>query len=239
MVETAHPGTADLGALRLIEAITVGLPKVKNGAIDRLARGRRYLTNDKTRNAGGVHSHIAAVGHWRSVSNVERTLDGSRRGLARLPVIDRIDQHADAEHVGHQDEFLTLFVTQLAGARQKIDRDGPFFLRRFNHADESVGVFDHRLHHLLQPRIRDVAPAFAHHIGQVAFCHVRHRRLLGSLVSYRPAISYRTMAAPSAIALILPNATGRGRYFMPQSGATTTRSAGTWASARRMRSATT
>ena len=34
------------------------------------------------------------------------------------------------------------------------------------------------------------------------------------------------MAAPSAIAFILPKATARGRYFMPQSGATTSRSAG-------------
>ena len=32
---------------------------------------------------------------------------------------------------------------------------------------------------------------------------------------------------PATIACILPNATSRGRYFMPQSGATTRRSAGT------------
>src|SRR5690606_15333380 len=52
------------------------------------------------------------------------------------------------------------------------------------------------------------------------------------------ANSARTIAAPSAIAFILPNATSRGRYLSPQSGATMIRSAGTCGSARRMRSAT-
>ena len=51
--------------------------------------------------------------------------------------------------------------------------------------------------------------------------------------------SSRTNAAPATIALSLAKATSRGRYFMPQSGATTIRSAGTWARARRIRSATT
>ena len=40
------------------------------------------------------------------------------------------------------------------------------------------------------------------------------------------------------MARILPNATSRGRYFRPQSGATTIRSAATWGSACRMRAAT-
>ena len=39
--------------------------------------------------------------------------------------------------------------------------------------------------------------------------------------------SRRTIAAPSTIAFIFPNATSRGRYFSPQSGATTIFSAGT------------
>ena len=43
---------------------------------------------------------------------------------------------------------------------------------------------------------------------------------------------------PATIACIFPNATSRGRYFMPQSGAMTMRSAGTCGSALRMRPAT-
>src|SRR5262249_12347349 len=50
--------------------------------------------------------------------------------------------------------------------------------------------------------------------------------------------SCRTIFAPFAIACILPKATSRGRYFMPQSGATTIRCAGMKGKARRMRSAT-
>src|SRR5205823_8736030 len=53
------------------------------------------------------------------------------------------------------------------------------------------------------------------------------------------SISERTRRAPSTIAFILPNATSRGRYFKPQSGATTIRSALTCGSARRIRAATT
>ena len=45
--------------------------------------------------------------------------------------------------------------------------------------------------------------------------------------------------APATIASSLRNASSRGRYFMPQSGATTSRSGGTTSSARRIRSATT
>src|SRR5690606_6407349 len=52
------------------------------------------------------------------------------------------------------------------------------------------------------------------------------------------ASSARTIAAPSAIAFILPKATSRGRYLSPQSGATMIFSAGTCGSARRMRAAT-
>jgi hypothetical protein len=40
------------------------------------------------------------------------------------------------------------------------------------------------------------------------------------------------------MAFILPNATARGRYFMPQSGATTSRSGGTCGSAALIRPAT-
>src|ERR1700722_2899013 len=56
--------------------------------------------------------------------------------------------------------------------------------------------------------------------------------------SYR-ASSPRSVSAACAIALSFPNADSRGRYFMPQSGASTSRSAGTYSSARRTRPAMT
>ena len=52
-------------------------------------------------------------------------------------------------------------------------------------------------------------------------------RAARSALAARYCSSLRTIAAPSTIAFILPNATSRGRYFSPQSGATTIFSAGT------------
>jgi hypothetical protein len=58
------------------------------------------------------------------------------------------------------------------------------------------------------------------------------------LNTYAPAISARMICAPSTIARILPNAASRGRYFIPQSGATMMSCAATNGKARRMRAAT-
>src|SRR5437867_2335746 len=55
---------------------------------------------------------------------------------------------------------------------------------------------------------------------------------------YRTVSSSRTRRAPSASARSFPSARSRGRYFIPQSGAGISRSAGTWASAARMRPST-
>ena len=67
------------------------------------------------------------------------------------------------------------------------------------------------------------------------------KRRLGShhgLFTQFFANSWRTICAPSTIARIFPNAISRGRYFKPQSGATTIRSAATYGNAWRMRAAT-
>jgi hypothetical protein len=48
-----------------------------------------------------------------------------------------------------------------------------------------------------------------------------------SLFAAPQLISFRTNAAASLIAFSFPNATWHGMYFMPQSDATTSRSAGT------------
>src|SRR5208282_309102 len=50
--------------------------------------------------------------------------------------------------------------------------------------------------------------------------------------------SVRSRAAAAVSAVSLPKATSRGRYFMPQSGASTWRSGGTYGSARRTRAST-
>ncbi len=63
---------------------------------------------------------------------------------------------------------------------------------------------------------RTVAPS---HLRSVAPSH--RRTLAPSHLVYVFPISARTRRAPATIARILPSATSRGRYFSPQSGATT------------------
>jgi hypothetical protein len=89
-------------------------------------------------------------------------------------MIDRVDQHAHAQHVRGEDEFLPLLRAQLAGAGEPIDRSRPLRLRRLDVAHEAVQVLDQRLHDLAQARIGDVLPAFQRHVGEVVFGYVGH-----------------------------------------------------------------
>src|SRR5688500_1375060 len=84
----------------------------------------------------------------------------------------------------------------------------------------------------------DLRVAVGHHHAHQA--DVGGKRAVDVLVQdFRNHVSSRrTRAAPWASDCSLAKATARGRYFMPQSGATTSRSAGTCFSPARMRSAT-
>src|SRR4051812_32027159 len=81
----------------------------------------------------------------------------------------------------------------------------------------------------------------AHHIGSVALQPLAELRRARADAVHVPGgdlhSSPRTMCAPCTIARSLPSAMSRGRYFMPQSGATTRRSAGTTFSAALIRPA--
>ena len=51
---------------------------------------------------------------------------GPARGRAAwAAIVDGVDQHAHAQHVGGEDEFLPLLRAQLAGAGEPIDRGRP------------------------------------------------------------------------------------------------------------------
>src|SRR3546814_17648848 len=56
----------------------------------------------------------AAHRQFRRTGNMEGTEDGILRGIVRTAVIDRIDQHRNAQRVGQQDEFLAPVGTELA-----------------------------------------------------------------------------------------------------------------------------
>jgi hypothetical protein len=106
-------------------------------------------------------------------------------------MIDRVNQHAHAQHVRGEDEFLPLLRGQLAGAGEPIDRGCPFRLRRLDVAHEAVQVLDQRLHDLAQARIGDVRPALQRHVGEVVFGYVGHGHLLEAVVPACWRVSYR------------------------------------------------
>ena len=128
-------------------------------------------------NARALRRHVAAVGEFRRIGDVERAFDRGRRRAAVEPVIEGIDQHADAHDVGEQDELLPLVVALLADAGEEIDRRRPFGLGRLDVAHEGVEVLDEGLHDLLEPRVGYRLPALEHDVGQVLFGHIGHATL--------------------------------------------------------------
>ena len=51
-------------------------------------------------------------------------------------MVDRIDEHGDAQNIGQKDEFLPLVIAHPAGRREKINCLRPFLFRGFDIADE-------------------------------------------------------------------------------------------------------
>ncbi len=178
-IEAAHPRSVDL-ALVLVEPLAVGLPEVEHGPRDRLAAQPPHRAGDEAGNSGRALGHVAAMRDRGRIGHVERSLNRARGRFARPAMVDRIDQHAHAQHVRGEDEFLPLLRAQLAGAGEPIDRGRPFGLGRLDVAHEPVEVLDQGLHDLPQARIGNVLPALQRDIGQVVFGHIGHGCLLES-----------------------------------------------------------
>ena len=63
---------------------------------------------------------------------------GEIRSRPRVPVVDRVDEHRCAQHVGEQNELLTSTVAEPAHLGQEFDTAVPFMLGWFDFADEAV-----------------------------------------------------------------------------------------------------
>ncbi len=61
-------------------------------------------------------------------------------------MVDGIDEHRDAEHVGQKDELLARIRACLPGAGQEIDGNAPFRLGQLHILDEGMQVADERGH---------------------------------------------------------------------------------------------
>jgi hypothetical protein len=154
--------------LRLIEAFAVGLPEIELGAGHRFAVQIANGAADEAGNAGRSRGHVGAVAQFRRAGDMKKAFDRRRRRrLALQAMVDRINEHADAKHIGRENEFLALIAAHLAGAREPIDRRRPFRLGRLDLADEGVKMRDQRRHDLAQTRIGNIGPALLDDIGQI------------------------------------------------------------------------
>ncbi len=88
-----------------------------------------------------------------------------RRRASGKPVVDRVDQHADAEHVGEENEFVPLFGRELPRLREPVHGGQPLVLLQVHFADKAVQMLDERLHDLTEPRRVARFPAFQGKIG--------------------------------------------------------------------------
>ena len=134
--------------LRVIKALAVGLPDVERRARDRLTAETSDRADNVAKLARGALRDIPAVSQIRRVMDVERAGYGRRRRSAGQAMVDTVHQHADADDVGGQDEFLPLVGREFSGAGQPFDGGHPFLLGRLDVPDERMQVRDQRLHDL-------------------------------------------------------------------------------------------
>ena len=98
VIEPAHPRFLRV-ALVLVEALAIGLPEIEQRARDRLPVEAAHRASNEAGNTRAALGHVAAVRNRGGVRHVERPFHCARRRLAGLAMIDRIDQHAHAQHV--------------------------------------------------------------------------------------------------------------------------------------------
>ena len=112
--------------LRVIKAVIVGVPDVDRHAGERLAAEVGDPALHEHPLALQLGRNVRAVRHHLVFPDIEGAEHGGLGGAFALPVVDRIDQHGNAEHVGEQDELLADRGAFLPGTGQKIDRKFPF-----------------------------------------------------------------------------------------------------------------
>ena len=130
------------------------------------------------------------------LADIERAEHRGLGGALALPVVDGIDQHRHANHVGKQDELLPDRGALLACPGQEIDRIFPLLEGEIGLANIVV----QRLHQFLQQefgaRIRRIVETADHGGGQFGFAKLAHfsvlrdrRRLAAAYTSAPPGVS--------------------------------------------------
>jgi len=108
------------------------------------------------------------------LADVKRTEHGGLGGAFAVAMVDRVDQHRDAEHVGQQDELLAGIGAFLPGAGQEIDGVVPLLEGQAGLAH----VIVQRLHQFLEQefraRIGGVVEALDDGLGQISLVELGH-----------------------------------------------------------------
>jgi hypothetical protein len=125
-----------------------------------------------------VAGDVAAVRGDAVLADVERAEHGGVRCAVLIAVVDRVDQHRDAEDVGQQDELLTRRIRLVSGTRQKIDRGHPLVERQVDVAHERVQVLDQSGQQRARARIGGVRKALDDRLGELGIVERGHRIVL-------------------------------------------------------------
>ena len=108
------------------------------------------------------------------LADIERAEHRGLGGALALPVVDGIDQHRNAEHVGEQDELLPDRGALLTGPGQIVDRIFPLLEGEIGPADIIVQRFHQFLQQEFGARIRRIVEAADHGGGQFGFAELAH-----------------------------------------------------------------
>src|SRR6266436_7144533 len=161
----AHREIANLvELLYVVVAVVVGVPNIDHGAGERPAVDGRDRTGDQHRVALHAAGDVLTYLLLRRGLNEEWPEHRGLGGAFRHRMVDRIDQHGDAERVGQQDEFLALVVAHVAGASEEVDAVFPFLLGRAHLAHEGMEVPHQRVADLFDARIGRALDPLEHRI---------------------------------------------------------------------------
>jgi len=91
-----------------------------------------------------------ALREFALVTGIERAEDCRDTDAGTGYIVDRVDQHRNAQNVRQQDQLLAAFGTHLAGTGEKVDGLPPLALLHLRFADDRMQMADDDLYDLLQ-----------------------------------------------------------------------------------------
>jgi hypothetical protein len=130
-----------------------------------------------------IGRHIRSMRHHLVLADIERPEHGGFGRALAFAVIDGIDQHRDAEHVGEQDEFLPAGRAFLADSGEEIDRIFPFGESEIGLSNEGVQRFDQLFHQELDPRFLHFLETLDNGGGEFGLVELGHLRTVLGVIS--------------------------------------------------------